>query len=152
MCVFYVGVAPQVGGPVVTLCTDKGPRLSLRPLLYRSFPAPTEGNYTRPETAMREGDVSGSTGGNTPREGQGSGVPGLEVSSCVWGGGGWWGMCGGGCGVGVMCVCDVHEVCACLSLCDVLMVCRVCGRGGICVSVCMCVWCVFVWCVRGVCV
>ena len=33
---------------------------------------------------MKEGDVSGSTGCNTPREGQGSGVPGLEVSS--WGG------------------------------------------------------------------
>ena len=49
--------------------------------------------------AMREGDVSGSTGCNTPREGQGSGVPGLEVSS--WGGGGRVCVCVGG---GVMCV------------------------------------------------
>ena len=53
--------------------------------------------------------MSGSTGCNTPREGQVSRVPGLEVSVCVGG--------GGGCGcvgvgeLGVMCVCDVHEVC-----------------------------------------
>ena len=80
-------------GPTLT----KGPTSHSQSLQeYRSFPAPTEGSHTRPDTAMREGDVSGSTGCNTPREGQGSGVPCLEVSS--WGGGAW--LCGWVCGGG----------------------------------------------------
>ena len=128
VCVVYIGVAPQVVGPVVTLCTDKGPRLTLRPLQeYRSFPAPTEGTYTRPETAMREGDVSGSTGCNTPRGGQGSGVPGLEVS----------GVCRGMCVCVCVCVCVWCMWCVCR--CVWCVVCVVCVVYVVCVCRCVCV-------------
>ena len=77
--------------------------------------------------------MSGSTGCNTPREGQGSGVPGLEVSG-VGGGGG-----GGGRGGGGICVCVLS---VCRGVCSVVGVCWV--LGGVCGCGC-CGWMVCVW-------